>query len=335
VNALETAGAQLIDDDFAPSVPARQATLAPTKTPSAGVLRFERAIASAIVVAPVVGLFAAIAWSTVYSLRWVDAALFVAMHLVVGLGITVGYHRLFTHRGFDSPPAVRVALAIAGSMALQGPVIRWIADHRRHHQFSDKAGDPHSPHLGRGSDVDGGLRALWHAHIGWFFDGEKTRIQRYAPDLLADRAITRVDRYYLVWVVAALLIPASAGWLLHGDWRGAISGLLWGGLVRIAFTHHATWVVNSICHRFGTRPFVTHDQSRNNWLLAIPTLGESWHNNHHAFPSSAVHGFERAQFDLSWRCIQLLGVLGLARNLKAPTAAQIAQKRAAAAAASA
>ena len=245
-----------------------------------------------------------------------------------GVGITVGFHRLFTHRSFDCPPWVRAAFAIAGSMAAQGPVVRWVADHRRHHAFSDKEGDPHSPHLRNLHGFVGSVRELWHAHIGWFFSAEKTRLKKFAPDLLVDRMIGRIDKRYYTWLFLTLAIPFALGGLIGHSLRAALTALLWAGLVRVFFVHHVTWSINSICHFFGKKPYETRDESRNNMWLAIPSLGESWHNSHHAFPTSSVHGLGTFQIDLSARLISTLETLGWASNVKRPTAAQIAGKQA-------
>ena len=249
------------------------------------------------------------------------------MYTFTGFGITVGFHRLFTHKSFECPTWVKAAFAIAGSMAVQGPVIRWVADHRRHHAFSDRVGDPHSPHLRERHGIAGTVSELWHAHIGWFFAEEKTRIKRFAPDLLVDRDLAKIDKRYFTWLFLTLAIPAVLGGLVTGSIRGAASALLWGGFVRVFLVHHVTWSINSICHVFGTRPFETRDRSSNVPWLAIPSLGESWHNGHHAFPTSAVHGVDRVQIDLSGLLISTLERLGLAWNVKRPTAAQIEARR--------
>jgi stearoyl-CoA desaturase (Delta-9 desaturase) len=295
--------------------------------PTAAALRTERAFAFGVAVVPFVGLLAAIAWHVV---TVTDLAIAVVMYAITGFGITVGFHRLFTHKSFECPKWVKAAFQIAGSMAVEGPAIRWVADHRRHHAFSDRPGDPHSPHLRERHGVAGTLSELWHAHIGWFFDAEKTRIKRFAPDLLVDRDVTRIDKRYFTWMFLTLAIPFVLGAVATQSLRGALSALLWGGLVRVFFVHHVTWSINSICHVFGNRPFETRDKSSNVAWLAIPSLGESWHNGHHAFPTSAVHGLGRFQIDLSALLISMLERLGLAWNVKRPTAAQVEDRRVAA-----
>ncbi len=300
------------------------------KKPSSAALRTERLFALGVAVVPFLGVLVAIVW---HAMTVVDAAVLFVMYTITGLGITVGYHRLFTHRSFECPPWVRAAFAIAGSMAVQGPVLRWVADHRRHHAHSDKVGDPHSPHLGPNGEErqEGSLlaaaRDLWYAHIGWFFATEKTRIKKYAPDLLVDRQISKIDRNYFTWLFLTFAIPFVLGALFTGTLRGALTALLWGGFVRLFLVHHVTWSINSICHVFGKRPYDTRDQSTNNFWLAIPSFGESWHNAHHAFPSSAVHGLGTFEIDTSAWLIQGLARVGLAWNVKRPTEAQLASRK--------
>jgi stearoyl-CoA desaturase (Delta-9 desaturase) len=225
---------------------------------------------------------------------WTDLAILAAFYVATGFGITIGYHRLFTHRAFETSRAMRVVFAILGSMAVEGSVITWVADHRKHHAFPDQEGDPHSPHVGRKPGVGGALHGLWHAHLGWMLGGDghgRASAHRYAPDLVKDRPIRWVNRTFLLWVGLTLTLPAIAGFLLTGfSLVGALTALLWGGLVRIFLLHHVTWSINSVCHFFGRRRFETEDESRNVFWLALPSLGESWHHNHHAFPTSAFHG---------------------------------------------
>ncbi len=294
-----------------------------TKLASAGALKTERSFALAVAVVPFVGLLAAIVW---HAISLIDIAIFLVLYAWTGFGITAGFHRLFTHRSFECTPTVRAAFAIAGSMAIQGPVTRWVADHRRHHSFSDKQGDPHSPHLMQAHGIVGAFKELWHAHIGWFFAKEKTRIKKFAPDLMVDRQIINIDKRYFRWLFLSLVIPFIAGGLLTLSWRGALTGLLWGGFARIFFVHHVTWSINSICHFFGKKPYETHDESTNNVWLAIPSLGESWHNNHHAFPTAAFHGMGKTQIDLSGILIWSLEKMGLAWNVKRPTDEQVAKR---------
>lgn len=291
-------------------------------------LRLERTLAGAVVLLPCAGVVAALVWAGRHGVSCTDIGLAGGMYLLTGFGITVGYHRLLTHGSFRCPRWVRAGLAIAGSMALQGPVVRWVADHRRHHAHSDRPGDPHSPQPGAHAEAGARRAHLWHAHVGWLFAPGKTRLRRFAPDLLRDADIARIDRLYAVWALASLGLPAVLGGLLSGTSQGAWSGLLWGGLVRIFLVHHVTWSINSLCHSVGQRPFVTRDASTNNAWLALPSLGESWHNAHHAFPTSARHGLGRFAIDPSARLIWILEKLHLAWDVRRPSAEHIEARRA-------
>ncbi|HEX8958352.1 MAG TPA: fatty acid desaturase, partial [Solirubrobacterales bacterium] len=254
------------------------------------------------------------------ALHWRDLVLLVALYVPIGLGITVGFHRLLTHRSFKTYAWLRGLLAILGSAAIEGPVISWVADHRKHHRYSDEEGDPHSPHVDHGVGLAGALRGLLHAHMGWLFiHTQRGNKERYAPDLLEDPVIRWVDRTFLLWAVLGLLVPFALGWLIGGTLLAAATGLLWGGLVRVFVLHHFTYSINSLCHSFGRRDFETTDQSRNLALIALPTLGEAWHNNHHAFPSSAVHGLRRWQLDPSAIVIGILERLGLIWDVVRPS----------------
>ncbi len=263
----------------------------------------------------------------------VDISLLVFMHVVAGLGITVGFHRMLTHRSFETGPWVRGAFTAFGSLAIEGRPVHWVADHRRHHAYSDEPGDPHSPHVDdHGEEYEGfwgALRGAWHAHMGWFFADGQTPAARFAPDLLKDRVVMAIDRRFGWFVVLSLVIPGVLGFVLTGgSWLGALTGAFWGGAVRIFITHHVTWSVNSICHMFGRRPFDSDDKSTNNWLLAIPTLGEAWHHNHHAFPTSAFHGLRRWQkaMDPSGWVVWSLEKTGLAWNVKRVSETQMQAK---------
>jgi stearoyl-CoA desaturase (delta-9 desaturase) len=265
------------------------------------------------VIVPFLGVLVAIVllWN-----RAVDAAdlgILVVMYVVTGAGVTVGFHRLLTHRSFQTYPWVERTFAVLGSLAVEGSVLDWVADHRKHHAFSDKEGDPHSPHIGHGS----GLRGLWHAHAGWLMETQgQADWKRYAPDLYEDTAMRRIGRRFPYLVVATLVIPTVAGFVLNGfTLAGAIEGYIWGGLVRIFLVHHVTWSINSLCHFFGRRRFEVEDQSTNLAWLSVLSLGESWHHNHHAFPRSAYHGLKRWEIDLSGLLISALGRLGLAWNI--------------------
>ncbi len=246
------------------------------------------------------------------ALRWEDLVVMALTYTLTGLGITVGYHRLFTHRSFKTSRSLRALFAALGSAAIEGPVIEWVANHRKHHRFSDEPGDPHSPHVGRAGGLRGALGGLAHAHVGWILrGGEMASEERYARDLLADPVLRFIDRTFVVWVLAGLLFPFALGLALTGSIVGGLTGLLWGGAVRIFLLHHATFSINSLCHFFGRRRFATGDQSRNLYWLALPTLGEAWHNNHHAFPTSARHGLRWWQLDPSAWLITAMERVGL------------------------
>jgi len=246
------------------------------------------------------------------ALHWQDVVIFFVMYVPIGLGVTVGYHRLFTHRSFKTSAPVRFLLGALGSAALEGPVIAWVADHRKHHAFSDHEGDPHSPHVDHHGGLLSPLKGLAHAHLGWTFKHtQRGNQERYAPDLMRDRTTAFVDRTSVVWLLLGLLIPAALGYLLTGTWAGAATGLLWGGVVRIVVLHHATFSINSLCHFFGERRFRTTDESRNLAWLAPLTLGEAWHNNHHAFPTSAAHGLRWWELDVSALVIRGMERTGL------------------------
>ncbi|HEV3471949.1 MAG TPA: acyl-CoA desaturase [Actinomycetota bacterium] len=288
--------------------------------------KLQKRLVLIVTIVPFLGFIAAAwsAWGT--GLSAVDAAIFAAMYLFTGFGVTVGFHRLFTHKSFETKPWVRHLFAIAGSMAIQGPVIRWVADHRRHHAFSDQPGDPHSPHLDEGPGVKGVLKGLWHAHMGWFFDDEQTSARRWAPDLVKDPAMRTIDSLFPLWVAISFFLPPLLGFVITGTAAGALSAFLWGSLARIFMLHHVTWSINSICHFYGDRPYQTTDFSTNNWMLSLISFGESWHNNHHAFPTSAVHGLRPYQIDLSAGLIRALKAVGLASDLKLVTEKQLAAK---------
>ena len=251
-------------------------------------------------------------WET--ALHWHDVVVFLATYIPLTLGITVGFHRHFTHRAFKTHRWIRGTLAALGSMAVEGPVISWVADHRKHHAFADRHGDPHSPHVDVGPGWRGVLAGLFHAHLGWLFiHTQRARKARYAPDLIADKTVSFVDRTFVFWVLLGLAIPFWLGFVLSGfSWLGALTGLLWGGAVRMLVLHHVTYSINSICHVFGRRRFDTDDESRNVAWLSVFSMGEAWHNNHHAFPTSAFHGLRRREIDPSALVIRGLEKLGLA-----------------------
>jgi stearoyl-CoA desaturase (Delta-9 desaturase) len=246
-------------------------------------------------------------------LNWQDILILVLFYVAVGTGVTVGFHRLLTHRSFKCHRLTRAAFAALGSAAAEGPVIDWVATHRKHHQFSDVDGDPHSPHVGHGTGWRGALRGLAHAHIGWVFsDMEVADERRYAPDLLADPWIRFVDRTFVLWVLAGLAAAFGLGVALTGTVAGGLTALLWGGAARIFLVHHATFSINSLCHYFGRQDYDTRDESRNLAWLALPTWGEAWHNNHHAFPTSYRHGLRPGQIDPAAALIRLMERFGLA-----------------------
>lgn len=273
------------------------------------------------VLLPFLGFVAAVAlaWRVGF-MGWTYLGMLIGGWLITGLGITIGFHRLLTHRSFETYGWVRMFWMALGALSVEGSPLVWCAVHRRHHELSDQPGDPHSPHL-HGSGWFGSLRGLWYAHAGWLFTGywSSPDLQRYIPDLLAERPLVIVNRLYFLWVAFSLAAPAAIGGLLDGTWQGVGLGLLWGGLVRIFITHHITWSINSICHVFGTRDFEVGDDSRNNWLCGVIGLGEGWHNNHHAFPTSARHGLWWWQLDVSWLIIRAMQLLGLAWNVRLPS----------------
>jgi stearoyl-CoA desaturase (delta-9 desaturase) len=249
-----------------------------------------------------------------------------AMSLATGLGVTIGYHRLFTHRSFETTRSIELLLAVLGSMAGLGFFFSWVSAHRQHHQFSDNPGDPHSPHLHGGTRWSR-LASIFHAHGGWMLsDRMDSERLRYIPDLIADPVLRAIQRLQLVWIGLGLLLPALFCYALNPTWEAATAGLLWGGLLRIAIAAQVTFCINSICHLWGPRPFAVRDESRNNGWVAMLAFGEGWHNNHHAFPTSARHGLLPGQFDLSYSFIRLLEGVGLAWNVKLPTPAQLHAK---------
>lgn len=295
------------------------------KTPHPLTLR-DRLLVLFGVTTPPVGLAVAIYIFWRHGVGPLDLVLMGTMYLLSLLGITLGYHRLFTHKSFETPAAIRFLLAAFGSMALQGPVIQWVAHHRRHHQTSDMEGDPHSPHLHDGS-LWSALKQAWHSHAGWLFGEEPHDLRRSVGDLLKDPVVAFVDRTFWYWVAAGVVIPGLIAYAVTGSTFAAFTGFLWGGLVRMALTHHVTGSINSVCHLWGSKDFASSDESRNNTLFGILALGEGWHNNHHAFPTSARHGLRWWQFDGTWITIRALSILGLAKNVRLPSTTAIEMKR--------
>lgn len=280
------------------------------------------------VILPFLGLIAAaiLLWDARFS--WLNLSMLLGGYLLTALGITVGYHRLFTHKSFKTNPVVAAILGVLGSMAVEGPLLEWVSYHRRHHQHADKPDDPHSPHH-HGSGFIAWCRGLAHAHLGWLFTRRPTRrtLARYVPDLQADPVLRTVSRLFPLWAALSVLIPALIGLAVTQTLYGALMGFIWGGLLRIFLVHHVTWSVNSICHIWGSRPFETHDASRNNPVFGILALGEGWHNTHHAFPTSARHGLEWWQIDISYLIIKAMALLGLAKDLKLPAPERVESKR--------
>jgi stearoyl-CoA desaturase (Delta-9 desaturase) len=279
-----------------------------------------------LVLVPFVALIAAIPAVWGWGLGWHDVILSFVFYAISGLGVTVGFHRYFTHGGFKAKRWLRIALAISGSLAVQGPIIRWVADHRRHHQFSDKEGDPHSPWR-FGTSVGALTKGMWYAHMGWLFNRERTNEERFTPDLLADKDIAKIDHNFPIWLGITLFGPALIGGLWSMSWHGALTAFFWASLVRVSFLHHITWSVNSVCHVIGERPYAARDKSANFWPLALISFGESWHNSHHADPTCARHGVDRGQLDMSARLIELFEWFGWAWDVRWPDRERFDAKR--------
>jgi stearoyl-CoA desaturase (delta-9 desaturase) len=286
----------------------------------------ERIIVAFFIMLPFAALIAAvpIAWGG--WLGWHDIVLGVVMYELTGHGVTIGFHRYFTHRAFKPKRGLKIALGIVGSMAFQGEIIRWVADHRKHHKFSDREGDPHSPWR-YGNSIPALIKGLGYAHMGWLFDPEKTPIRQYAPDLLKDKDIVRINKLFPLWAVITFMLPALVGGLWSMSWHGAITAFFWASLVRIGVLHHVTWSINSICHAAGNRPFRSRDKSGNVWWLAPVSFGESWHNLHHSDPTCARHGVLRGQIDTSARLIWLFEKLGWVEAVRWPVTERLAMKR--------
>jgi stearoyl-CoA desaturase (delta-9 desaturase) len=277
-----------------------------------------RLLTLAAVILPPAGVATAIVFLWGWGFSWVALGLLLGMGLLTSFGVTVGYHRLFTHRSFETYAWVKFVMAAVGAMAVQGPVLRWVAYHRRHHQHSDTLADPHTPHH-HGRGVLGAIRGFWYAHVGWVFGPEPTGLERYVRDLRRSTSLRVADALSPLWIALGVVIPAVLGGVISGSWWGGALGALWGGPVRVFLTHHLTWSVNSVCHLWGARPYPDRDESRNNVIFGVLALGEGWHNNHHAFPTSARHGLRWWQVDLSYYLIRLLGFTGLAWNIRLPT----------------
>jgi stearoyl-CoA desaturase (Delta-9 desaturase) len=306
---------------------------APVDAPIRGVvrltardLRLQRRLTLLFTIAPLIGVTVAI-WSLWGSgISGLDFGLFLGFYVATGLGVTVGFHRLFTHRSFHAIKPVRVALATLGSMSVQGAVIDWCATHRRHHAFADQYGDPHSPHLATAAGLKGVLAGLWHSHMGWLLSSEKSDIDEWTPDLVNDPAVARVHRAFPWLTLSTFLLPPIIGLAVTGTWHGALTAFLWGSLARIFLLHHVTWSINSICHFYGKEAYRARDESRNVWPMSLLSFGESWHNNHHAFPWSARLGLRKWQLDPGWYAIRLMKAVRLISRVKVPTREQMAAK---------
>ncbi len=290
--------------------------------------RISQVVTVVAVVVPPLGLLSAMGLLWGVAFHRVGLALFAGFYVVCAFGTTIGFHRYFTHRGFETSAPVKAILAILGCMTMQGPLTQWVTDHRKHHALSDQPGDPHSPHVGHGDGAFGALRGFVHAHVGWLFSNLGMEQGReYGKDLYDDRMLRLIDRAYLLWVGLTLGLPFAIGYWAGGTVDAGLEGLVWGGLIRIFAYQHATFSVNSICHMFGRQEYRSRDQARNNRLVALLVFGEGWHNNHHAFPASARHGLDRRQIDVSWWVIRGLERLGLVWNVKVPDAAQLERRR--------
>ncbi len=289
----------------------------------------DRIVMTIGVVAPFLGCVAAIllAWQLGW-MSWFYLGMMIGGYVITGLGITVGFHRLLTHRSFETFKWCRIFWAGLGSLAIEGPPVAWCMVHRKHHQHSDREGDPHSPHL-HGGGFRNALKGFWHAHTGWLFYKNYTQesLEKFVPDLISDRSLHNIGRHYLWWVIASLTIPAVIGGLVTLSWWGALLGFLWGGLARVFLTHHMTWSINSICHIFGSRDFESRDDSRNNLVFGVLSYGEGWHNNHLAFPTSARHGLKWWQLDISWLVICGMRAVGLAWDVRTPSVQALEAKR--------
>ncbi|QVQ51400.1 acyl-CoA desaturase [Spiractinospora alimapuensis] len=310
--------------------PSAGAATAPAANPDLdpeGTSRAQRVTVFFFVLVPLLALIAAVPFAWGWGLTLTDVIIAAVFYLISGLGVTVGYHRYFTHGSFKAKRPLRIALAVAGSLSVEGSVVKWVADHRRHHKYADAEGDPHSPWR-FGDDWRSVAKGLFYAHMGWLFlSEEKTSPKRFAPDLLKDRDIARVDKLFIPLTLVSLLAPALIGGLVTMSWWGALTAFFWGSLVRIALLHHVTWSVNSICHTIGEENFAVRDRSRNVWWLAIPSFGESWHNLHHADPTCARHGVLKGQIDISARVIWLFEKLNWAHTVRWPNTERLAAKR--------
>ncbi len=305
----------------APGRPAPRPDLEPEKIGPG-----EKVLIAIFVVVPMLALIAAVPLAWGWGAGWHDMVIAVVFYVISGLGISMGYHRYFTHASFKANRGLKIALAIAGSLAIEGAVLTWVADHRRHHKYSDKEGDPHSPWR-FGTDWKALIKGLGFAHIGWLFEGNRTSKEKFIPDLLADDDLQRVHKHFPLLVAVTLLGPAVIGGLWSMSWQGAVTAFFWASLVRVAFLHHVTWSINSICHTFGEEEFDVRDKSRNVSWLAILSFGESWHNLHHSDPTCARHGVLKGQIDIAARTIWLTEKLGWASDVRWPDEQRLTGKQ--------
>ena len=284
-----------------------------------------RVLLALFIIVPLLAVIVAIPIAWGGFVGWSDLFLIAFFWALTAGGITVGFHRYFTHGSFKTNRFMKYALGIAGSLAVQGSLSQWVADHRKHHQFSDDEGDPHSPWR-FGTSKRAVAKGLYWAHIGWLFNEGQTSPEKYAPDIANDPDVQRISRLFPLMVLTTLLAPAVLGGLLTWSWMGVLTGFFWGSLIRIALVHHVTWSINSICHVFGTRPFKSRDLSSNVWWLALPSMGESWHSLHHAEPTAARHGVFKGQIDMSATFIRLLEKTGVATDVRWPKHDRLVRK---------
>ena len=285
-----------------------------------------RSLTFIAIVFPLIGVVAAPFFVWGWGFGWTDLGLFIGSYVVTALGITVGYHRLFVHRSFETYGWVKFLFAVFGSMAIQGPLFKWAAMHRRHHQHSDTPHDPHTPHQS-GTGIWGMIKGFWNAHIAWLFSADPPQLWKYVKDLNASKSLRVASALFPLWAVISIALPGVLGGLITMSWTGVWTGLIWGSAVRIFLVHHVTWSVNSACHLWGRQPFASDDNSRNNFLVGVLAMGEGWHNSHHAFPTSARHGLRWWQIDVSWYTIRAMKLLGLAWDVKVPSKEQQVKNR--------
>jgi stearoyl-CoA desaturase (delta-9 desaturase) len=290
-------------------------------TPPAKASLTMRVVTFFAIVLPLLGVIAAPFFVWGWGFGWTDLGLLVGSYLITALGITVGFHRLFVHRSFETYPWVKFLFAVFGSMAIQGSLFQWCAVHRRHHQHSDTPDDPHTPHHS-GNGIWGMIKGFWHAHIAWFFLPDPPGIWRYVKDLRASKSLRVANALFPLWATLSILLPGVLGGMITQSWMGVWTGLIWGSAVRIFLVHHITWSVNSACHIWGRQPYKSDDHSRNNFLFGILAMGEGWHNTHHAFPTSARHGLRWWQPDFSYYTIKAMSLVGLAWDVRVPTKEQ-------------